>query len=161
MKNRSWTQRFMMALFGLGGVFLAGFVMMRLGAANAPRPSTLGATNGQLAPCPDSPNCVTTQQGLDSQKMAALSYTGSREAAQDRLRALVAGLERTTLITDEPGYMHVEFRTKLIGYIDDVEFVFDEASSQIHFRSASRLGYGDQGLNRQRMQMITDLWGSE
>jgi uncharacterized protein (DUF1499 family) len=36
-----------------------------------------------------------------------------------------------------------------------VEFYVDEAAGLIHFRSASRLGEGDMGVNRQRMEMLT------
>jgi uncharacterized protein (DUF1499 family) len=40
----------------------------------------------------------------------------------------------------------------ILRFIDDVEFYFDEATGFIEFRSASRLGYGDAGANRQRME---------
>jgi uncharacterized protein (DUF1499 family) len=41
--------------------------------------------------------------------------------------------------------------------VDDVEFVFDDESKTIHFRSASRIGYGDYGVNRDRMEAIRML----
>ena len=37
---------------------------------------------------------------------------------------------------------------------DDVEFVVDEQAGTIHFRSASRAGRGDLGVNRRRMEAI-------
>jgi len=35
-----------------------------------------------------------------------------------------------------------------------VEFFLDDATQTIHFRSASRLGYSDLGVNRKRMEEI-------
>ncbi len=136
-----------------------GYLALRAWAASAPAPANLGVdATGQLAPCPGTPNCVTTQQGLPSQTMSALAYTGSRDDAQTRLHDIVAGLPRTQIITDKPGYLHVEFRSALIGYIDDVQFVFDDAAKMIHFKSGARLGMGDMGVNRARMTEITALW---
>jgi len=37
-----------------------------------------------------------------------------------------------------------------------VEFVFDNGEKTIQFRSASRLGYGDMGVNRKRMETIRE-----
>ncbi len=136
-----------------------GYLALRAWAASAPQPGSLGVdANGLFAPCPDTPNCVTTQQGLPSQTMPALTYTGSRDDAQTRMRTILAGLPRTQLVTDKPGYLHVEFRSALVGYIDDVQFAFDDAAKTIHFKSAARLGMGDMGVNRARMTEITSLW---
>ena len=44
---------------------------------------------------------------------------------------------------------------------DDVEFLIDESNSVIHFRSASRMGYGDGNINRQRMVEIGRLFSEE
>ncbi|MEM7031384.1 MAG: DUF1499 domain-containing protein [Chloroflexota bacterium] len=41
-----------------------------------------------------------------------------------------------------------------MGFIDDVEFYLDEASTQIEFRAAARLGRDDLRANRKRMEMI-------
>jgi len=45
----------------------------------------------------------------------------------------------------------------LLRFIDDVEFVFDDATKMIQFRSASRTGYSDLGVNRRRMEEIRTL----
>jgi len=51
-------------------------------------------------------------------------------------------------------YLHVEFRSTLFRFVDDVEFVIDEPQGLIHIRSASRVGYSDLGANRKRMEKI-------
>jgi uncharacterized protein (DUF1499 family) len=70
------------------------------------------------------------------------------------LKAVIPALPRTKLIEDEELYLHYEFRSLLLRFVDDVEFLFDEKAKIIHFRSASRVGYGDFGVNRRRMEDI-------
>jgi uncharacterized protein (DUF1499 family) len=67
-------------------------------------------------------------------------------------------MERATVLQSQPDYIHVVFRSRVFGFPDDVEFVFDDASQQIHFRAAARLGHSDMGVNRARMQSISDAF---
>ena len=132
-----------------------GVIAIMIWARTAPRPTNLGVTNGQLVPCPATPNCVTTQAGQPDQRMQPLSYTSAPEAAQERLLQVVQSLPRTQVIENRPGYVAFEFRSAFFGFIDDVEFLFDTENNQIHFRSASRLGGSDMGVNRIRMEQIS------
>jgi uncharacterized protein (DUF1499 family) len=45
-------------------------------------------------------------------------------------------------------------------YNDDVEFWLDSDAKQVHFRSASRAGYSDMGLNRTRYEAIAELYSN-
>ena len=54
-------------------------------------------------------------------------------------------------------YLHYEFTSLLLRFVDDVEFLFDEATKTVHFRSASRTGYSDLGVNRRRMEQMQAL----
>ncbi|HSA63636.1 MAG TPA: DUF1499 domain-containing protein [Nitrospira sp.] len=109
-----------------------------------------------LAPCPASPNCVSTvAPPEDSQHaIAPYLYRTSRAEAKAVLKTTVAGLPRTKLIEDDDTYLHYECTSLLLRFVDDVEFVFDDEAKLIHFRSASRIGYGDLGVNRRRMEHI-------
>ena len=109
-----------------------------------------------LPPCPSSPNCVSTLAShTDTQHaIAPFRYQNSLAEAKELLKALIASLPRTRLIEEDGEYLHYEFTSLLIRFVDDVEFVFDEGSKTIHFRSASRVGYGDLGVNRRRMENI-------
>ncbi|HSH03311.1 MAG TPA: DUF1499 domain-containing protein [Anaerolineae bacterium] len=120
-------------------------------------PDNLGVTaEGKLAPCPDSPNCVTTQGGNTAyQQMNPLSFEGDVSEVSDQLIRIVEGMPNTTIITDDNSYIHAEFRSPTMGYVDDVEFYIDEEEKLIHFRSKARLGYGDMGANRERMKTIS------
>lgn len=114
------------------------------------------AALARLAPCPDSPNCVSTLSPLSDSihAIAPIAFSGLAAAAKARLLAIIEAMPRTTIIADEGAYLHVEFRSRIFRLVDDVEFVFDEAAQLIHFRSAARLGYGDLGVNRKRMAEI-------
>ena len=74
---------------------------------------------------------------------------------------IIDSLKRTKIITDTENYIHIEFRTALFKFVDDVEFFFNDSEKLIHFRSAARLGYSDMGVNRKRMENITKLFISE
>ena len=116
------------------------------------RPTTLGIHDGKLAPCPGSPNCVSSQAGDGGHSIAPLRFTGDARAAMDKLKAIVQAMPRTEIIDRRPGYLYAEFSTALMGFVDDVEFYCD--GQVIHVRSASRLGYSDLGVNRKRVEAV-------
>ena len=120
------------------------------------RPTTLDVREGRMAPCPKSPNCVFTQSTDEKHRIEPLAYATSIEAARGRLLEIVRTTPRTSLVTEEEGYLHVEYRSRLFGFIDDVEFLFDDENKIVHFRSASRKGYSDLGVNRKRMEQIRE-----
>jgi uncharacterized protein (DUF1499 family) len=66
----------------------------------------------------------------------------------------VRGSERATIVAERDGYLHVEFSSRVFGFVDDVEFQLDARAKRIHIRSASRLGRGDFGVNRARIEAI-------
>ena len=116
---------------------------------------SLGVTEGKLAPCPDSPNCVSTQSQLKRHAMKPLPYLQTREASRQRILSILKGIKRTTIVTLTECYIHAEFRTALFRFVDDVEFFLDETARVVHFRSASRVGHYDFGTNRRRMEGIS------
>lgn len=111
------------------------------------RPKNLGVKDGKLTPCPGTPNCVCSQSDRPEEKIAPLPAV-----SMDKLRSVIEGMERTTVIEQTENYLYAEFQTKLMGFVDDVEFFHD--GSVIQVRSASRLGQSDLGLNRQRVESI-------
>ena len=115
-------------------------------------------TSADLAPCPDSPNCVSTKSKDPDRTMAPLPYHTSGRESMDRLVAIVREMKRATIVSATPSYLHVEFRSALFRFVDDVEFALDDSARVIHFRSASRTGYYDFGVNRKRMKEISDRY---
>ncbi len=111
-----------------------------------------------LAPCPNSPNCVSSKSKDPGRAMPPLPYIKSGKESMDRLLEIVRSMKRATIVSATPSYLHVEFRSALFRFVDDVEFVLDDSARLIHFRSASRTGYYDFGVNRSRMKEISDRY---
>ncbi len=122
----------------------------------SPMPKNLGVTDGQLAKCPRTPNCVSTQAATDDRMhyIEPIRFEGDVATAKANLLQIVNGMERTKIITEADDYLHIEFRSQIMRFIDDVEFYIDGDAGLIHFRSAARLGVGDGGVNRRRMESI-------
>jgi len=113
-----------------------------------------------LIPCPASPNCVSSLALEDeAHRVPPLVWTGDLAEAKTRLRRAVLAAGDATFVVEEDTYWHVEFRSRVFRFVDDVEFLFDPADRQIHVRSASRVGYSDLGVNRRRIEKICTLFG--
>ncbi|MBD2342769.1 DUF1499 domain-containing protein [Anabaena subtropica] len=118
------------------------------------RPNNLGVRDGKLAPCPNSPNCVSSQSTDAVHQIAPLNFTSTPEEAIANLKNVIQSLPRTKIITENPDYLYAEFKSALMGFIDDVEFYLDRNTNLIQVRSASRLGQSDLGVNRKRIETI-------
>jgi uncharacterized protein (DUF1499 family) len=129
---------------------LGWIAVLALLSALARRPANLGAKGGRLAPCPNTPNCVCTHDA--AHRIEPLRFVGSAEEAMKRLRGVLAAWPRTRVVTAADGYLHAECRSRLFRFVDDVEFLLDPQAHVIHFRSASRAGRSDLGVNRRRME---------
>ena len=141
--------------FAVLSIGIVGMALLARCAVNTAAPEPVRQLP-RLAPCPNSPNCVSTLADVTDAEhaIAPILYTGSAAAAKARLLQVVTAMPRTKLITDDGDYLHWEFRSLLFRFVDDVEFQIDDAAKTIHFRSASRLGQGDLGANRTRMEDV-------
>jgi uncharacterized protein (DUF1499 family) len=119
------------------------------------RPATLGVREGRLLPCPDSPNCVSTQALDERHRMEPIAFGTTLEEAKQRLIRVISSMPRARIVTDSGEYVHAEFTSRIFRFVDDVEFYLDDAARLIQFRSASRVGYSDLGVNRKRMEEIS------
>ncbi|MBJ7536752.1 DUF1499 domain-containing protein [Marinomonas transparens] len=123
------------------------------------QPNDLGLTDGLFKPCPTSPNCVSSQAEKDDLEhyIAPIIYHGARKEIQLSIESYMLGKGNARVVTSSLGYVHFAVKSKIIGYIDDVEFYLPEADSVVHVRSASRVGYSDMGVNRERVRQVRDL----
>lgn len=112
-----------------------------------------------LRPCPASPNCVSTLSPANDERhaIAPFRYRKPKTEAKEALKEILRALPRTRLVEEDESYLHYEFTSLLFRFVDDVEFLFDDEAKIIHFRSASRTGYGDLGVNRKRMEEVRAL----
>ena len=137
-------------------VFIISFVGLFVLSMTSSRPDNLGVTNGQLAKCPDSPNCVSTQASDEDHRMSAISMTGTQEEIIDKIKSVIAtDFSRAKLIRETDDYLHYEFTSLIFRFVVDVEFFVDD-DLKVNFRSASRVGRSDLGANRKRMTKITE-----
>ncbi len=123
-----------------------------------------GATEGdlqmpdhRLAPCPSNPNCVSSLGDSENHAIAPYRYEKTLAEAKAVLKQVFGELSRTTLVQEKEVSLHFEVRSFLFRFVDDVEFLFDDGTKTIPFRSASRVGYSDFGVNRKRMEEVRRL----
>ena len=134
----------------------------QMGLFSGKRPTDLGYTNSKFKPMPRSPNAVSSTTAKDDKHyIEPLKFDGTAEVAWKRLNEIVSGQKGVTVVSTNAGYTYAEFKTPLMGYIDDVEFALDTNASVIHVRSASRLGESDLGLNRKRVEAIRTAFGQK
>jgi len=125
------------------------------------RPSGLGVNEGRLAACPDSPNCVSTQADVERHAIEPVAFTGSADKAIDAIKSALERMPRTRIIEERDDYLHAEATSLLFRFVDDVEFFVNQEQGLIHFRSASRLGRSDLGVNRARIDRFRSLLEQE
>ncbi|MFT3666461.1 DUF1499 domain-containing protein [Piscinibacter sp.] len=124
-------------------------------------PADLGTHDGRLKPPSMRPNGVSSQAGLypDHPQRAyaqiePLPLRGGGPQTLERLRRIVAAMPGARVARSDPGYLHVLFVSRWMGFVDDAEFWFDPRAGVIQVRSASRLGRSDGGANRARIEQI-------
>ena len=146
---------------GMSSAVIIVIAVLAVGAASlfaasltSRRPAGLGVHNDRLAACPSSPNCVSTQAEDREHWIRPIDTEHADPLAV--IRQILQQLPRVTIVSDTDTYLHAEFRSRLFRFPDDVEFFCVPDTGRIHFRSASRLGHSDLGVNRARMEQIRE-----
>jgi len=111
-------------------------------------PQNIGISDGSLTACPESPNCVSSYENSEQHGITALN------ANLNQIQQILLTMDGANIVEQSSNYLYAEFTSSLMGYVDDVEFLYDAASNSTHVRSASRLGYSDMGANRKRVEAI-------
>jgi uncharacterized protein (DUF1499 family) len=155
---------FKRALFGLlialviGGTltlveYLGGQPM---GLFSGSRPRDLGFNAGKFKPVSWKPNAVSSTVDVGDSKhyIAPFAYSGDKADAWKKLVALVKSQPRVNVVNESSSYLHAEFKSAGIGFVDDVEFAVDPRGNNIQVRSASRLGIRDFNVNRERIESL-------
>jgi uncharacterized protein (DUF1499 family) len=119
-------------------------------------PGGLGTYQGSFAPCPNKPNCVSSFANDEDHQIAALEIEGSTEAAWAGLQTILEDTPRVEIVSSSGNYIHAVYTSSFMRYRDDVEFLLRLDEKDIAVRSASRVGYGDMGVNRNRIEAIRD-----
>jgi uncharacterized protein (DUF1499 family) len=117
----------------------------------------IGLENGQLKPCPNSPNCVNSLATTNQHFVEPINFEGSQQEASNQLVKILNTMPEANITKQQPSYVAAEFISRLFGFVDDVEFqmsITDVGETIINVRSASRVGYTDFGTNRKRIEML-------
>jgi uncharacterized protein (DUF1499 family) len=118
----------------------------------------LGVVDGQLKPCPNKPNCVNSQAEDAQHKIDSIKLNSSLPEAKSAIHTAVEGLGGR-VVEEESNYIKALFSSKIFGFKDDIEFYFSNQAdhTRVDVRSASRVGYSDLGVNRERVEAIRQL----
>jgi len=130
-----------LVIAGTAGLFYMGY-KSREGSAP-------GLVQGQLSPCPSSPNCVSSEGGTAAEQFVEPLPADRWAQIPDAVRALGG-----TLIQEDNRYIAAEFTSSIFRFIDDVEFRLSD--EETHVRSASRVGHSDMGANRKRVEALRE-----
>ncbi len=123
-------------------------ILYSMATPATPQDSTL------LAPCPDRPNCVSSQAADARHAIEPLSYTGDAQVAWKILKTIVAKQPRTRITRENDRHLQAECRSLVFRFVDDLEFLLDPEHARVQVRSAARTGYSDFGVNRRRVERI-------
>ena len=134
---------FFVILF-LGVLGFGGFIYLGQSSKNGQAP---GLSQGQLAPCPSSPNCVSSEAGTEPGKRVETLTPG----VWDKISATINDMGGTLTVTGDD-YIAAEFTSATFGFVDDIEF--RRAEDAVHVRSGSRVGYSDAGVNAARVDEL-------
>jgi uncharacterized protein (DUF1499 family) len=126
-------------------------LVLALGCAGTPPAKS---QPGTLPPCPKKPNCVSSLAPDEDHR--AEPYRLGAGVDWAAVRAAVAAMPRTTIVEERPGYLHAECRSRLFRFVDDLELLGSKAGDRVDVRSASRVGYGDWGVNRARVESLRE-----
>ena len=140
----------------IGIIVIIGIMLVGLSIASRKQPE-LGLLNGQLRPCPATPNCVCSEQQAEGAYVEPLGYTTTEEEAWRKIKQAIVATDGA-VVTEQDGYLHAIYETPLMRYVDDVELRLDENQQLIHVRSASRVGHSDFGANRKRVARIRNAF---
>lgn len=111
-------------------------------------PQDIGVRDGRLIACPESPNCVSSYESSEEHSIAAL------DGNLNQIQQILVAMDGANIVEQSSNYLYAEFTSSLMGYVDDVEFLYDAGSNTTQVRSASRVGYSDMGANRTRVEAI-------
>ena len=140
----------------LAAFYLGSFLYM---ARDSKTPRVTGLVNGKLRSCPGTPNCVLSEEKDKPSYIEPFRFTRDAAEAWKKAKKAVVTLGGT-IQNESEGYLWATFETKFWHFTDDLELRLDAPGKLIHVRSASRVGKGDMGMNRKRVEDLRSIFNS-
>lgn len=125
---------------------------------NSTTPKDIGLLNGNFYPLKNSPNGVSTQAVNESKLVQPIPMQIPLDESKVIMDAIIRNHFKSKQQVNEKTYSHWIIQSKFFAFNDDLEIHFDDTHQLIHFRSQSRVGYSDMGVNRQRFDTIKRLY---
>ena len=134
--------------------------LLTLGRTSRGMPANAGLIDGKLRPCESAGNCVISTTNDERSSIPHLKVPGT---PQERAKILKNAINRTegVVVTQSDVYIHAEYTSKRMGYVDDLELLIDPNSDRVDVRSASRVGKSDLGANRARVEQLRSNLGQK
>ena len=145
------------ALVLLVAVVVGVALFIWLGMVSRKMPPSVSPTGGPLRADGSRPNWVSST----ARKNDILHYIAPRASAENPIPTLLGVLKqgRYTVLAATERYIQATARSSRFGFVDDLEFLYDPAAGLLHYRSASRVGHSDMGVNRRRLEEIVKAAG--
>jgi len=106
-------------------------------------PSKSYASHIELKPCIQISHCV--REELDMKNIVE---------PFENVKQIIENTPRTQIVENDIDYLHAEVTSRIMKYIDDLEVSYIPENNIIVIRSESRVGEGDFGVNKKRVELI-------
>ena len=118
-----------------------------------------GIVDGMLSQCPNKPNCVCSERAEESAHYIEPVIISPDNAADliPLIKSIITEMGGV-LQSENEYYLAYHFTSAIFGFVDDFEIRIDSKQKLIHFRSASRVGTSDLGVNKNRVELLKKLY---
>ena len=106
-------------------------------------PSTAMASHVELKPCIQVSHCVREELNVDR-----------IDSPYEKVKSIIENSPRTKIVESDGDYLHAEVTSRIMKYVDDLEISFAPEENNLSIRSESRVGDGDFGVNRKRVDLL-------
>jgi uncharacterized protein (DUF1499 family) len=129
-------------------------ILFMVNGCSGKRSDEIGMGSSGLRGCPKSPNCVSSEAKDEKHAIEWFRLKGDPNVSWPLIQDEIASKPRWTIVTATDTYIHVECKSRIFRFVDDLELYFNSSNGIISIRSASRIGYFDFGANRRRVELL-------
>ena len=129
-------------------------ILFIVNGCSGKRSDEIGIDSSGLRGCPKSPNCVSSEAKDEQHAIESFRLKGNPKASWPLIRDEIVSIPGWTIVTATGNYIHVECKSRIFRFVDDLELYFNSSNGIISIRSASRVGYSDFGANRRRVERL-------
>ena len=129
-------------------------ILSVVGGCSGKRPDEIGIDPSWLRGCPKSPNCVSSEAKDEQHAIEVFRLKGDPNVSWPLIQGEIVSMPGWVIVTATDNFIHVECKSRIFRFIDDLELYLNSSNEVISMRSASRIGYSDFGANRRRVELL-------